>query len=120
MNLKRYPVLIGGILQTALALAIGLGLPWNARTTGIIEAAIAFGVGLGLALITRPVEVSALTGVINALIIALAAYKVPHVTAGLVSVLDAFIVAVAAMFVHQSVSPVTGRVVTVQEPPIVA
>lgn len=55
----------------------------------------------------RPV----LTGFANALIVALVAFKVPHVTAGQTATVDGFIVALAAMFVHTQGSPrLEGRV----------
>lgn len=106
LSLRSYPVLVGAVLQSALALALALGAPLSRDTTGIVEACVAFAAGLALAIVTRPFSVPILTGIVNALIVALATYGVPHVTVGLVSIVDALIVALAAFFVHSQVSPV--------------
>lgn len=103
--ITRFPVLTAGVIQSALALAVALGLHLTVVQTGSIEAAAAAVLAVVTAAAVRPFEVSLLGGVLTALGTLLVAFRVPHVTPGLVSTAFGLFSAVIAGFVHTNVSP---------------
>jgi hypothetical protein len=108
--ITRFPVLTAGVIQSALALGVALGLHLTPVQTGAIEAAAAAVLAVIAALRVRPFEVSVLGGVLVAIGTVLVAFRVPHVTPGLVSIAYALFSALIAGFVHSQVSPVPARV----------
>lgn len=108
--ITRFPVLTAGVVQSALALAVSLGLHLTVIQTGAIEAAAAAVIAVITAAAVRPFEVATLGGVLVAIGTLLVAFKVPHVTPGLVSTAYALFSALIAGFVHSNVSPAARRV----------
>jgi hypothetical protein len=105
--------MVSGLVQAALALALAAGVNLTAGQSGAIQAAVAAVLAAFVALGTRPVQIAAITGAAQAIILLLVAYKVPGVTAGLVSSINAVIVALAALLVRVHVSPVASQPVPV-------
>lgn len=103
--ITRFPVLSAGVVQSAIALAISLGLHLTAVQTGSIEAAAAAVLAVVTAAAVRPFEVSVLGGILTAIGTLLIAFRVPHVTPGLISSAFALFSALIAGFVHTNVSP---------------
>jgi hypothetical protein len=103
--LKTEPALFLGVLQSALALAVGLGLHLTAGQTGSVEAATATVLALIAAVSVRPFPVAALTGVTGPLVTLLVAFGVHGVSPGIVSTVNAAIVAVLALVLRGHVTP---------------
>jgi membrane-bound ClpP family serine protease len=106
--IKNEPALISGVVQSLLALLVGLGLHLTTDQTGAILAVVAAVLGLVAAAATRPFHVAALTGVVSAVIPLLLAFGV-HASTADISTVNAVIVAVFALLVRMHVSP-AGRV----------
>jgi ABC-type branched-subunit amino acid transport system permease subunit len=103
--LRTEPVVITGLVQSLLALGVGLGLSLTAGQTGAVEAASAALLALGAAIAVRPFPVAALTGAVTAVVTVLVAFGVPHISTGEVSSVNAVIVAVLSLVLRGHVTP---------------
>lgn len=97
--------MISSVVQSLLALLVGLGLTLSASVTGEIEAAVAAAGAVIVALGTRPFQVALLTGASHAVIVLLVAFGVHGVSSGTVSAVNSIIVVLAALMVRQHVTP---------------
>lgn len=105
---QNYPALFSTLAQAVLALIIATGLTsLTAGQAGVIEAAVSAGAGLVVALMVHEFSVPVLTGFVSAVVTALVAFGVPHVTPQLTSLVSAVIVALAGFFVHSQATPRT-------------
>jgi hypothetical protein len=104
--IKTEPVMLTGLVQSLLALAVGLGLSLTGGQTGALEAATTAVLALVAAVSVRPFPVAALTGAVTAIATVLVAFGVPHVSSGAVSSLNAVIVSLMALVLRGHVTPV--------------
>jgi hypothetical protein len=104
--IKTEPVMLTGLVQSLLALVVGLGLSLSGTETGALEAATTAVLALVAAVSVRPFPVAALTGAVTAVATVLVAFGVPHVSTGEVSSLNAVIVSVLSLVLRGHVTPV--------------
>jgi hypothetical protein len=104
-TIRTEPVLITGLVQSLLALVVGLGFSLTAGQTGALEAVTTAVLALVAAVSVRPFPVAALTGALSAVATVLIAFGVPHVTTGEVSSLNAVVVAVLSLVLRIHVTP---------------
>jgi len=104
--IKTEPVLITGLVQSLLALLVGLGFSLTAGQTGALEAGTTAVLALVAAVSVRPFPVAALTGALSAVATVLIAFGVPHISTGAVSSLNAVVVAVLGLVLRGHVTPV--------------
>jgi hypothetical protein len=97
--------MISSVLQSALAMLVGLGLAVSARTTGEIEASVAAAGAVIVALGTRPFQVALLTGASHAVVLLLLAFGVHGVSSSTISAVNSVIVVLSALLVRQHVTP---------------
>jgi len=100
--------MITGLVQAALALGVSIG-GLNTTQAGWIEGAAAALLAAIVAIGTRPLQIAAITGAIQAIGVVLVAYRVPHVTTGEISAVNAFVAATLALMVRSHVSPVASQ-----------
>jgi len=98
------PALLMTALQTILALITTLGLGLSTDWTGGILTLAAAVLSAIPGLLARPVQVSAITGLVAAAVTALIAFGVPGIPPGLVAALNAAIVAVMAIILRSHVT----------------
>ena len=97
---KLEPALVVGVVQAAIALAVGLGLHLTPERTGVLLACTTALLALITAITAHPFRVSALTAALAGLGTALAAFGIPHITSGTVAELNLLVAAVAAFFLR--------------------
>lgn len=109
MNAKRLlasePALAAGTGQVVIALIVGLGFSLTPGQAGAVEAATAALGALLVAVSVRPVPPAAFTGALSAAGTLLAAFGLPHASAGSVSTVSAVLAALLATALRGHVSP---------------
>lgn len=103
---KNFPALASAVAQTVLTVLIGLGLfHLSSGIAGAIEAFVAAGAGLWVATRVHEGFVPAATGLVNAGVVLLVAFKTPHITVADVSKIDAVLMATLALVTHSLSTP---------------
>jgi len=103
--LASEPALASGGAQAVVAMVVALGLHLTAGQAGALEAAAAAAGALAVALSVTPVPPAAFTGALSAAGTLLAAFGLPHPSAGLVSTLSGLMAALMATTLRGHVSP---------------
>lgn len=101
---KTEPVLLTSVVQAVLALIVWLGVPLTSGQTGAIPAVTTTVLALIAVAATRPFQMSALTGLVSAVVALLIAFGVHNVRPGFAFTLTAAIVAVVAVITGLHVS----------------
>lgn len=103
--IKTEPVLITSVVQAIVALISATVVHLSAAESGAILAVTTAVLALISAIATRPFHVSALTGLISAIVTLMVAFGVHGVQPGVVSTINAAVVGVAALIVRLHVTP---------------
>ena len=103
---KTEPAMITAAVQTILAVIVTSGFNLTAGETGAILAAFTALLALVTAASARPFAVSALTGLVSAIVTLLLAFGVHNIQPNLVASINAAIVAVSALVLRGHITPV--------------
>lgn len=108
--IKTEPAMIVAVVQTVIGVIVSLGFGLSADATAAILAFTTALLAFIPAVLARPVQVSALTGLVSAGVTLLLAFGVHGIQPGLVSSLNAAIVALMAIVLRGHLTPVASIV----------